>query len=113
MSGKLWAAVPEYRLARIEATLFRDMRFGWGILGHLDKGGHFFVEQTRTTPERWDVTYQNIQFNGKVLLFKTISMHEVDKISDFRRIPDNLTLAQGIEMLNKNDKQMAANHDQQ
>ena len=109
MSGKLWAAVPECRLARIEATLFRDLRFGWGVLGRLDKGGHFYVEQSRITPGRWDVTYQNIQFDGKALLFKTISMHETDKTSDFRRVADNLTLAQGIEILKKSDQQMAAN----
>jgi hypothetical protein len=112
MSGKLWVAVPEYRLARIEATLFRDMHFGWGILGHLDKGGHFCIEQSKITPTRWDVTYQNIQFNGKVLLFKNISQHEVGRLSDYRRVPDNLTLAQGIEMLKKNSGQMAANHNQ-
>ena len=112
MSGKLWVAVPEYRLARIQATLFRDVKFGWGILGHLDKGGHFYIEQSKIVAERWDVTYQNIQFNGKALLFKNISQHEVGRLSDYHRVPDNLTLAQGIEMLKKNSSQMAANHNQ-
>jgi hypothetical protein len=108
MSGKLWVAVPEYRLARIEATLFKEVRFGWGVLGHLDKGGHFYVEQSKIGPRRWEVTYQNIQFDGKALLFKTICLHETEKNNDFRRVPDNLNLAEGIEMLKDNNRQMTA-----
>ena len=35
----------ECRIAKIDGTLFKEVSFGWGILGHLDKGGHFLVEQ--------------------------------------------------------------------
>ena len=108
MSGKLWVAVPDCRLGRIEATLFRELNFGWGILGRLDKGGHFYVEQSKIAPDRWDVTYMNIQFTGKALLFKTINMHEIEKLSDFRPVPFNLTLTQGIELLKKSGAQLAA-----
>jgi len=108
MSGKLWVSLPEYRLARIEATLFKDVHFGWGVLGHLDKGGHFYIEQSKIAPHRWDVTYQDIQFDGRALLFKTIFLHETERSSDFRRVPDNLSLAEGIEMLKQNNRQMAA-----
>jgi hypothetical protein len=109
MSGFMWIQVPDLRLARIEATLFRDVNFGWGILGHLDKGGHFFIEQSKVGPARWDATYMNIQFTGKALLFKTINLHQVEKLSDFRRVPDGLTLTQGIEVLRKSESQVAEN----
>src|SRR5580700_9900313 len=33
------------RIVRIDGTLFKEVGFGWGILGHLDKGGHFLIEQ--------------------------------------------------------------------
>ena len=29
----------------IDGTLSKEVGFGWGILGHLDRGGHFLVEQ--------------------------------------------------------------------
>jgi hypothetical protein len=109
MSGQIWLAVPEERLARIEATLFRSVNFGWGILGHLDQGGHFFVAQSKIGAERWDVTYMNIQFTGKALLFKSINLHEVEKLSDFRPVPDGLTLAEGVKLLEKNSGQVAQN----
>ncbi len=109
MSGQMWVSVPDLRLARIEATLFRDVNFGWGILGHLDKGGHFFVSQSKVGPKDWEATYMNIQFTGRALLFKTINLRQVEKLSDFREVPNGLSLAQGIELLRKNGRQVAAN----
>jgi len=107
MSGKLWVGIPDYRLARIEATLFRDVSFGWGLFGRLDKGGHFFVEQTKVGSLRWESTYVNLQFTGKILLFKTLNLCQVDQLSDFHPVPEGLTLAQGIEMLKKNVSELA------
>lgn len=98
------------RLVKIQATLFKQVSFGWGILGHLDKGGHFFVEQSEVGPNRWEPTYMNIQFTGKALLFKTINLRQVEKTSDYVQVPANLTLAQGIDMLKKRvEGSMAAN----
>ncbi len=105
----MWVDATSERLARIEATLFRDVSFGWGILGHLDKGGHFIVEQSKVGPDRWEATGMNIQFTGRALLFKTINLRQLEKLSEFHRIPDQLTLAQGINMLNQTTSQLAEN----
>lgn len=109
MEGSMWIDEKEERLARMEAALFRDVAFGWGILGHLDKGGHFTIEQSDLGDGRWEATDMNIQFTGKALLFKTINMHQIEKLSDFRRIPDNTNLAQGIELLKRNGTSVAEN----
>jgi hypothetical protein len=100
MSGQMWINEKEKRLARIEGTLFKDVNFGWGLLGHLDKGGHFTVQQSKIGPDRWDVTDMDVWFTGKALLFKTINERELEKMTDFRRVPNRLTLAQGIDLLN-------------
>ena len=109
MEGSIWIDANEERMARMEASLFRDVNFGWGILGHLDKGGHFNVEQSNLGDGRWEATNMNIQFTGKALLFKSINLKQVETLSDFRRIPDNTTLAQGIELLKKNGTSVAEN----
>ncbi len=101
MSGTMVIDPQEERLARIEATLFQDVSFGWGILGHLNKGGHFIVEQNNIGNKRWEPTYMNIQFSGKALLFKTIDLRQIENTSDYIRVPDNLTLAQGVDLLRK------------
>jgi hypothetical protein len=111
MSGTMLVDETAKRLAKIQAILFGDVNFGWGILGHLDKGGHFVVEQSPVGPGDWEPTYMNIQFTGKALLFKTINLHEEETSSDYRKVPDKLTLAQGIDLLKKTPDQIAENRD--
>ena len=87
----------EYRgLARNQ-----EVKFAGGLLGHLDKGGTFDVKQTEIAPGVWDVTYMNIQMNGKALFFKTIAVREKDIRSDYRRVSSQLTLAQAADLLNR------------
>lgn len=83
----------------MDATLFQDVDFGWGILGRLSKGGHFTIEQHQVAPDRWETTRTVLDFNGKALLFKTIKIKETETLSDFRRVADNLSLSQGLKML--------------
>jgi len=45
MEGVLLLDTRCHRLASIDGHLFKEVGFGWGILGHLDKGGHFLVQQ--------------------------------------------------------------------
>ena len=45
MQGELLIDPQVRRLARIDGTLFREVTFGWGIIGHLNKGGRFRVQQ--------------------------------------------------------------------
>jgi hypothetical protein len=87
------------RLARIDGTLFKEVGFGWGILGHLNKGGHFLVEQRDLGDGSWDVSRMSLSFAGKILLFKSIAIKSDEVFSDFRRVSANTTFAQGVEML--------------
>ena len=108
MSGTMVIDPKAERLVKISATLFRDVTFGWVILGHLDKGGHFIVEQSHVGDSRWEPTYMNIQFTGKALLFKTIDLRQIESTSDYVRVPDNLSLAQGVDMLKKRVESVVA-----
>lgn len=110
MQGDMVIDPKAERLVKIEATLFKDVSFGWGILGHLDKGGHFFVQQGNIGDNRWVPTYMNLQFTGKVLFFKTINLRQIETVSDFIRVPDNMTAAQGVDMLRKRvESEIASN----
>lgn len=106
MQGTMWIAVPQYRLAKIEAKLFRDVTFGWGILGHLDSGGQFEVEQRPIADSYWEPTHMVLNFTGKALLFKTIKIRQDQITSDYRAVP-NMSLAQALELLKKSDGEMA------
>jgi hypothetical protein len=98
------------RIARIDGTLFKEVSFGWGILGHLDKGGHFLVEQSEVGDGSWDISHMGLTFTGKILLFKSIAIKSDEVFSDFRRVPGDTTFAQGVEMLKAEQAKLAGNH---
>jgi hypothetical protein len=98
------------RIARIDGTLVKDVGFGWGILGHLDKGGHFLVEQRQVGEGEWEISRMSLTFTGKILLFKSIAIKSDEVFSDFRRVPADTTFAQGVEMLKAEEAKLAENH---
>ena len=95
------------RIARIDGTLFKEVSFGWGILGHLDKGGHFLVEQRDLGDGSWEISRMTLSFTGKILLFKSISMKSDEVFSDFKRVPADITFAKGVSMLEAEEAKLA------
>lgn len=108
MVGSLGLNVKKQRLAGIEGHLNQEVKFAGGLLGHLDKGGTFDVKQTQIAPGIWDVTYMNVQMNGKALFFKTIAVREKDIRSDYRRVSNNLSLAQAASLVKRQANTLTA-----
>jgi hypothetical protein len=73
VEGEIWIDCKQERLAGFDGHLTQAVRFGFGLLGHLDKGGHFEVRQAEVVPGHWD----------------------------FHRVPDDLTLTQAADILNR------------
>lgn len=99
MSGVLLIDPIEHRIAQIDGTLFQSVNFGWGILGRLDKGGHFMVDQIDVGGNCWEVSRMSLTFNGKILLFKNLSIKSDEVFSNFRPVPNDTTFAQGVKLL--------------
>lgn len=99
MEGTIRVDDKQNRLAEISGHLMHEVKFGAGVLGHLDKGGQFYVKQEEVAPGLWELTALNVQMNGKALFFKTISVRQKYSRSDFRKVPDNLTVAEGLKLL--------------
>jgi hypothetical protein len=100
MEGEITVDSKQERLAAINGHLMEDVKFGGGLLGHLDKGGKFEVRQTEVAPGQWEMTVLVVDMKGKVLLFKTIDVQQVESHLDFHRMPDDLTLAEAASILN-------------
>jgi hypothetical protein len=111
MQGYLLIDATAHRIARIDGTLFREVSFGWGIFGHLDKGGHFRVQQADVGDGDWEITAMNLQITGKILLFKGLSMISDEKLSEFHPVPDDLTFAKAVDMLKIEQEKLAHNHE--
>lgn len=99
MQGKIWLDASSNRIVRLEAKLVRDVDFGWGILGRLYHGGSFAIEQSNIGENRWEVVKTTLNFDGKALMVKSLHIQETETLSDFHLVPQKLSLADGIHML--------------
>ena len=109
MKGDLFIDLDAKRIAKIDASLFQPVEFGWGILGHLDKGGRFLIEQKCIGGTRWETTRSVLRFTGKALMFKAINIQEDETLFDFQAVKPDLTVAQGIDVMKKADDMIAEN----
>jgi hypothetical protein len=108
MAGFLLIDSSEDRLAAIDGTLVKDVGFGWGVLGRLNAGGHFVVEQADAGAGNWEVTRVILAFTGKILLFKNLKIESNEVFSDFRPAPRSLTFAEGVALLEKQQAALSA-----
>jgi hypothetical protein len=101
MEGEMWVERKQERLAAFNGHLTQDAKFGLGLLGHLDKGGHFEVTQAEVVLGHWDVTTMSLEITGKALLFKSIRVQKKENRRDFHQVPDGLTLTQAADILSR------------
>ncbi len=87
------------QLLRVDGEIFRNVSFGWGILGRLHKGGHFRIEQREVLPNVWEITDMDFDFTYTVFFFS--QSHYICKTSNtaYTRIDPDTRRAEAIEML--------------
>ena len=108
MQGYVLVDAAHYRLAVIDGTLFKEVGFGWGILGHLDPGGRFTVQQQELDDNVWEISSMSVNFTGKILLFKNLSISSTETFTGFKRVPSDLTFVQALELLKKEESSVDA-----
>jgi hypothetical protein len=109
LQGYVLVDAKNLRLAAIDGTLFKDVAFGWGILGHLNKGSRFAVQQVNLDDKLWQVSSVTFNFTGKVLMLKSINANTTEVFSGFQRIPPEFSLVQALEFMTHQSSSMAAN----
>ena len=87
------------QLLRVDGEIFRNVSFGWGILGRLHKGGHFRIEQRQVLPNIWEITEMDFDFTYTVFFFS--QSHYIRKTSNtaYARIDPGTGRAEAIQML--------------
>jgi len=108
LAGAILIDPKEKRLVRLTGQIVDQVKFGFGILGHIDTGGTFEVERTQVAPSQWKTSLLHIQMTGRMILFKTVSKQQHEVRSDFREVPGNLTLAQANDLLAAQPVSLAA-----
>jgi hypothetical protein len=110
-AGALWIDKEQTQIVKMDAALTENVYIGWGILGHINKGGHLELEQTLLPGNAWRISKLNIDATGKAFFFKTIKIMNRQTGWDYRPVPANLSIAQAVQtlrMINPNTVQRAA-----
>lgn len=109
MSGKMWIDRAGLRMTRLDGSLFEDVTFGWGLLGRLNKGGAFSVAQSRVADDHWEIVSLDVRMSGHAVVFKTINVKQLQRITGFHRISDSMTIAEAYQLLEKGNAVSAEN----
>jgi hypothetical protein len=99
MAGEIWINAKQHRFVSMNGQLINEVKFGGGLLGHLEKGGQFNVRRNEIAAGHWEVTEITVNMRGKALLFKTISVQQKELHSNFQAVPEDLNLADAAALL--------------
>jgi hypothetical protein len=99
MRGTVWIDPVHERLTHVKGELFKDVTFGWGILGKLNKGGRYEAEQTQVAPGVWKMTLLELNFRSSVFFFGRIRIQRKETSTDFAPSPPDLTIQAAIKQL--------------
>ena len=108
MAGTILIDPQQKRLAQLNGRLIENVNFGFGILGHIAKGGTFEIERTQVSSSHWKTHVIQIHVDGRMLLFKTLSKEQDETRSDFEPVSKDLDLRQAEVLLESQPQYQAA-----
>jgi hypothetical protein len=101
LAGTITVNLRLRRMIEMRGTLIERVDFGYGILGHVEKGGTFTIHRRQVNAAHWKTDLVDVHIQGKVLMLKTVSKDQREARSDFRPVPGGTTLAEARDMLNQ------------
>lgn len=96
--GELWIDSAHERVVRLEGHVQRDVDFGWGILGRLNKGGWIAIEQAEVGGGQWRTVHFQMAMSGRVL-FKTRVFDTTEDQTKWAPLPAGMDYWKAIAML--------------
>jgi hypothetical protein len=98
MAGTVSLKKPEDRLCSLDAKILHPVEFGFGMLGHIDQGGHFSLERKQIDATNWKSDRISVHVSGRILILKSLTQSQDVVRTEIRIVPQNLTLAQAAQM---------------
>lgn len=99
MEGRVWVEPAHARIVQIQGKLVKDVSFGWGIFGRLNKGGVYEISQTQLSPGIWRITRLNVDVKGRMFLLNSFHFQRRESNSRFRRVSPSLTYPAAVQAL--------------
>jgi hypothetical protein len=99
MEGSLWIDAAHERMVQIQGKLVKDVSFGWGVFGKLNKGGIYEIAQTELAPGQWRITSLTVDVKGRILFFDTFRFLRKETDTHLRPTPESMTYQAAVTAL--------------
>jgi hypothetical protein len=99
LAGTLVVDARLKRMIDMRGAVSERVDFGYGLLGHIEKGGTFEIHRRQVNSAHWKTDLVEVHIQGKVLMLKTVSKDQREARTDFRPVPRGTTLAEARDML--------------
>jgi len=99
MEGKVWVEPVYERIVQVQGKLVKDVSFGWGIFGRLNKGGIYEISQTQLSPGVWRITTLNVDVKGRMFFLNSFRFMRRESNSHFRAVSASLTYPAAVQTL--------------
>ncbi|MGA7338961.1 MAG: hypothetical protein WBE72_12860 [Terracidiphilus sp.] len=109
MTGEIRIDAASERVVRLEGHLQRDVDFGWGILGRLNKGGSIAIGQANVGGGQWRTVSFKMSMSGRVFI-RTRVFDTAEEETQFAPVPVGTGYARAIEILRADPVAVAAGH---
>ena len=101
MSGTILIDRRTMQLHRIDGKLPTDVSMGFGLLGTVHAGSSFSTTHEVEPGGDWKGATVDTAIEGKAMLFKEIGRNEQVVHSEFRQLPQEITVVQAVELLER------------
>jgi len=99
MEGKVWVEPVQERIVQVQGKLVKDVSFGWGIAGRLNKGGIYEISQTQLSPGIWRITTLNVDVKGRMFFLNSFRFMRRESNSHFRPVSASLSYPAAVQTL--------------
>jgi hypothetical protein len=101
MTGSLLVDQRVMRLRGIEGRLHEDVNIGFGLVATIKAGSNFGTTRELVYGTEWKTQTLDTDITGRAIFFKMIGKKEHAVHSDFKLLPNELTVAEAAAMLEK------------
>lgn len=101
MSGTVVVDAKAIRLREIDGRMPQDVSIGFGLLATIKAGSNFSTKREHVQGPDWKTEALHTDINGKAIFLKTIARKQESKHSDFKKLPDGITVKDAVAMLEK------------
>ncbi len=99
MTGDVLIDRATIRLRGLDARMPQDVSIGFGLLATIRAGSNFATMREPVQGIDWKTETVHTDFMGRALFLKTIARKQDSRHYDFKKLPDNITVADAVKLL--------------